>query len=202
MGRRKIPRLPIQPLLDRLGTDRLHRAASLLGETDPRNFLRYAKDGGLPVHYADRLCVRLGWTPHEVWGQQYDAIQYDRAALADVRAHEYGRMTEAQFMAAVKQVVKLAGWDYYHTYDSRRSDPGFPDLVLARAPRLVFAELKTATGRLRPEQENWRDQLLACGQEWYLWRPGDLDTIVTLMGRDATTRDAWTLRSSPPLDAA
>ena len=36
--------------------------------------------------------------------------------------------TEKGFQAAVVELARLRGWLVYHTYDSRRSAKGFPDL--------------------------------------------------------------------------
>jgi hypothetical protein len=60
--------------------------------------------------------------------------------------------SEVQFMASVRQAAALFGWRVLHIYDSRRSSSGFPDLLMCRGPRLVAAELKSATGRVRPAQ--------------------------------------------------
>lgn len=65
----------------------------------------------------------------------------------------------------------------YHTFDSRRSAPGFPDLVLTRRPRVIFAELKRDDGRPTVHQEAWLDDLRACGQEVFLWKPSDWKSI-------------------------
>jgi hypothetical protein len=64
-------------------------------------------------------------------------------------------------------------WRRYHTLNSRGSDPGFPDLVLLRPPRLVVAELKTEDGRVSRDQWAWLDDFAAAGAEAYVWRPGD-----------------------------
>jgi hypothetical protein len=73
-------------------------------------------------------------------------------------------------------VVNLAGygnWIHYHTYDSRRSNPGFPDLVLVRPPELIVAELKAERGKLSDAQKYWLEALEQCGVEVYVWRPTD-----------------------------
>jgi hypothetical protein len=69
------------------------------------------------------------------------------------------RVTEKQLQAQVVQLASLTGWRCYHTFDSRRSAPGFPDLLLVRPPRCLFVELKTTTGRLRPAQAAWLEAL-------------------------------------------
>src|SRR5688572_19177552 len=40
--------------------------------------------------------------------------------------------TERAFQAQVVKYARLMGWTAYHTHDSRRSQAGFPDLVLVR----------------------------------------------------------------------
>jgi hypothetical protein len=90
----------------------------------------------------------------------------------------YPAIEEVAFLATVTELATLTGWLVYHTYDSRRSQAGFPDLVLARGDRLIFAELKTDKGRIRPAQIEWLDRLGAVassqpGISVYLWRPKD-----------------------------
>lgn len=86
--------------------------------------------------------------------------------------------TEAQFQAAVIEYASLRGWMHFHAYDSRRSEPGFPDLVLARGGSLIFAELKTATGRVSAAQRAWLNRLSnVIGVYACLWRPSDWPTI-------------------------
>ena len=68
-------------------------------------------------------------------------------------------------------------------------DIGFPDLVLARSPRLVFAELKSERGTPTPEQEKWLLTLAACSEpEAYLWRPDDLEDMTRILGPAQLTR--------------
>lgn len=84
-------------------------------------------------------------------------------------------MTESELQRLVCDLATLRGWSWYHTYDSRRSNAGFPDLVLRRGPRLVFAELKSAKGVVSPAQADWLDGLRRTGVEVYVWRPVDWD---------------------------
>lgn len=83
-------------------------------------------------------------------------------------------MSEATLQSHILGEARDLGWALrYHTHDSRRSNKGFPDLVLVheRQRRVIFTELKTERGRQSPEQEEWQRVLLAVGQEFYLWRP-------------------------------
>jgi len=91
-------------------------------------------------------------------------------------------MTEAQFMAQVRQLARVCHWQCYHTNRSDRSDPGFPDLVMVRGNRLIFAELKTAKGKLSLPQKEWLASLKRVPDiEVYLWRPDDWDPIVEVL---------------------
>lgn len=91
--------------------------------------------------------------------------------------------TEAGFMATVTDYARLNGWLVYHTHDSRRSTAGFPDLVLVRAGVLIFAELKTAKGRVSFEQEEWLAALRETHSCVFLWRPADWPEIERALAR-------------------
>jgi hypothetical protein len=66
---------------------------------------------------------------------------------------------------------------FFHDGFSRRSEAGFPDLVLVRDGRLLFRELKTATGTLSEAQRRWIAALELAGADVRVWRPGDWDEI-------------------------
>ena len=101
---------------------------------------------------------------------------------------------EESFQRTLVQFAQARGWHIAHfrcvpvwrgnhiTYQTPTSanGNGFPDLVLAR-DRVVFAELKTQTGRLRPDQQVWRGKLLAAGAEHYVWDPRDWDEIRSVL---------------------
>ena len=83
-------------------------------------------------------------------------------------------VSEAKWQDTILQSARLQRWLAYHTYDSRRSTPGFPDLILVRPPRIVVAELKTEHGRLSNDQRKWLAHFNECpGVETYVWRPSD-----------------------------
>ena len=99
-------------------------------------------------------------------------------------------ITEKEFMDEVVETAQLGGWLVYHTYDSRRSQAGFPDLVMVRHGRVIFAELKSEKGRIRPEQQLWLDELMKSDAvETFLWRPSDSETMQkTLLGQRLLTQ--------------
>lgn len=95
-----------------------------------------------------------------------------------MRASEYRRqfaqsMSEKQFQEHVVALAHRLGWLVYHTFDSRRSAPGFPDLVLVRE-RTLFRELKSATGVVSPQQKVWLQALRSGGSDAAVWKPADL----------------------------
>jgi hypothetical protein len=96
-------------------------------------------------------------------------------------------MGEGVLLSRVRQVAQLRQWLGYHTHRSDRSDAGFPDLVLVRDERVIYAELKTERGRVTPEQRRWLDTLAGAGVEVYLWRPahylgGHIDRVLEPRG--------------------
>ena len=84
---------------------------------------------------------------------------------------------ESGFQQTLKEYAKLRGWLYYHTYNSQRSDPGFPDTVLVRGDRLIFIELKTLKGRVSSAQQIWIDRLSKTYAEVWVFRPSDWKLI-------------------------
>jgi len=87
------------------------------------------------------------------------------------------KLTEAHWQRRVTDFATLRGWLVYYPLISRGSAPGWPDLTLTRAGRLIFAELKIDTGRLTRDQQAWLDKLAACpGVIAHVWRPADCPT--------------------------
>jgi VRR-NUC domain len=90
---------------------------------------------------------------------------------------------ETEFQAKVLELARIYRWRAFHTYDSRRSTPGFPDLVLIRPPRLIFAELKSARGALTVDQKEWLTDLAFCMVEAYVWHVGDIQHVTEVLAR-------------------
>jgi hypothetical protein len=96
--------------------------------------------------------------------------------------------TERDLMAAVLDLARLLGWRVAHFRPARTErgwrtpvegdGAGFPDLVLVRGERLVFAELKGSRGRVTPAQSEWLRALSAVeAVETAIWTLRDWDAI-------------------------
>jgi len=81
--------------------------------------------------------------------------------------------TEAAWQRTIVEAAKWMGYRVYHTQISIHSVKGFPDLVLVGRGQVVFAEVKTATGKVSPEQHAWIAAITANGGLAYIWRPAD-----------------------------
>lgn len=64
-------------------------------------------------------------------------------------------VTEKALQATIVAVAKLCGFRVYHTFDSRRSAPGFPDVCCVKGKSLIFIEVKTESGKLTGDQAEW-----------------------------------------------
>lgn len=94
-------------------------------------------------------------------------------------------MTETALQTAIIDYARLTGWRAVHFRPAMNDrgrwltpiegDPGFPDTVLVRPGRLVFAELKSASGKVEPEQRAWLTLLGSVDGhvEVFIWRPAD-----------------------------
>ena len=91
-------------------------------------------------------------------------------------------MREKDFQAMVAAAAGHLNWLVFHDFDSRRSQPGYPDLCLVRGGRLVFLELKTERGRAGPEQQVWLDALSQVpGVVAMVARPSQWDEVLEVL---------------------
>lgn len=95
-------------------------------------------------------------------------------------------MTEREFQNTVIDMARLLGWKVAHFRPAQTSQgwrtpveadaKGFPDLVLVRE-RIVYLELKSATGKVTPEQADWIAAINAADGTALVVRPTDIDKI-------------------------
>lgn len=95
---------------------------------------------------------------------------------AEARAKTILAWSEENLQTHVVGLGAGFGWMSYHTYNSRRSNPGYPDLHMLHPARglSLFRELKSQKGRVSKDQKTWGDGLLAAGHDFAIWRPEDV----------------------------
>ncbi len=103
------------------------------------------------------------------------------------------KVTEREFQDQIVELGHLYHWQIAHFRPARKLDgswatpvsadgKGWPDLVLVRGDRVIFAEAKSENGKLSQEQREWLDLLKATkGVEVYLWKPSIFEDIVELL---------------------
>ena len=81
-------------------------------------------------------------------------------------------MSERQLQQCVYDLARLLGWRCYHTWDSRHSAAGFPDLLCVREERIIAIELKRdarAAARVTVTQTAWLEAFSRAHVETALW---------------------------------
>lgn len=100
-------------------------------------------------------------------------------------------VSEADFQRQVTDLATVLGYVWCHFrpaltskgYRTPVSGPlgkGWPDLVLVRGERIIFAELKRDGAKTTPEQDDVLRTLAKAG-EAYVWRPADFEVIARLL---------------------
>lgn len=95
-------------------------------------------------------------------------------------------MSEAHLLAIVRAALKRVNYLTYHTHLSKRSEPGFPDLVAVPDPlfhrrdcTLYLLELKRDDERPTLAQQHWLDALARVERvEAHLLRPSGLEVFL------------------------
>jgi hypothetical protein len=92
-------------------------------------------------------------------------------------------VAEKDFQDAVCRLADESGWEWFHPRNNRENKDGYVDLTLFHPVRrrIVFAELKTETGRRSAAQDNWAETIAESGGEYWLWRPSDWADIVEIL---------------------
>ena len=95
--------------------------------------------------------------------------------------------TEAEFQRTVTDLAESLGWDWMHVGRVGKYAPngakgtlgkGWPDLLLVRGKRIIFAELKAQRADPLPEHQKRVLNVLLQAVECYVWRPSDLPMIL------------------------
>jgi VRR-NUC domain len=92
---------------------------------------------------------------------------------------------EADYQNQIILLLRWMGYHVYHTYDSRKSEPGFPDLIaLKPGKRALVLEVKTEHGRVSVDQRNWISWFRAAGIKAEIVRPSDWPEVSKWIIRD------------------
>ena len=95
-------------------------------------------------------------------------------------------LTERVFQEKLINFARNQGWRVYHTYDSRKNEAGFPDLIMCNGRFVYCVELKTNKGRVTKMQQAWLDDLdnsaMHVGR---VWRPSDRAECSRVIQTDA-----------------
>ena len=90
-------------------------------------------------------------------------------------------ISEAIWQGTIMRLLKQADYMAYHTFDSRKSPSGWPDVAAIKPTGglLYMAELKTDTGQVPPAQQAWLQALGQCtGVVAEVWRPSAMEEII------------------------
>lgn len=102
-----------------------------------------------------------------------------------VASHLLSEYTEKQWQRHMEELAVFLGYTYrYHTWDSRGSESGFPDLVLVKPDtRVIYFELKTDKSTSKPTQEqvDWVRALRSTGVHAWIIRPRNVDIVIEIM---------------------
>jgi hypothetical protein len=118
---------------------------------------------------------------HPTWANE---TEFQRDVISLARDRGWG-ITVAAYKALAVEAAQyhvdappLDGLIFHPRY-SLGSDPGWPDLFLARRrdQRVLFRELKTDKGPVSPRQVHVLELLTACGLDARIWRPADWPLI-------------------------
>jgi len=90
------------------------------------------------------------------------------------------RQPETAILRAVCGYLRVTGWYVIRIQQGIGCHKGMSDLVCVRRGRVVFAEVKTATGRLSDWQQGFRQAIADTGGEYVVLR--SLDDAIAMSG--------------------
>ncbi len=94
-------------------------------------------------------------------------------------------MTENELLVAVTDALDLFRWTWFHDRRTDRAqhmgDAGVPDILAIKGTRLLAWELKSAKGKVTPEQQLWLNAWQDVGADARVVRPADLDDVLEVL---------------------
>lgn len=105
--------------------------------------------------------------------------------MSDTATRLTNEVTERQLQDTIVRMATLLGWTHYHTYDSRRSAHGYPDLTMFHPYHgVLFLELKRERGRVSAHQQYWINGLRSAGANAFIVRPSMMDAVEAALNGD------------------
>jgi len=99
--------------------------------------------------------------------------------------------SEKDFSSAIEDLLDILGYKWCHFRPARTEHgwrtalsghKGMLDYIAVKDGRFLVFELKSDTGKVSSEQQDWIDKLKNCkGIECYVWRPADWNELVRIM---------------------
>ena len=101
------------------------------------------------------------------------------------------QIKESEWQKTVERIARFNGWLVFHAPDNKPDfhgkvqniTAGFPDLVLIKNGVLIFAELKSETGKTSVDQDKWLEAISACKVLAFVWRPSNIDEVRSFLER-------------------
>lgn len=90
----------------------------------------------------------------------------------------YEGMSEADLQESVRKAALSLGWRFYHPWDTRNSEEGWPDCFVLRGSRVMVIELKTEKGEVTPAQREYLTAFVDAHIEAWVVRPSDMDWLL------------------------
>lgn len=76
---------------------------------------------------------------------------------------------ESKLQASIQKWAVSKGFPYFHDRSRKKNTPGWPDLTIIMPKGIVlFLELKSAKGVMRPDQQHIRQQMVFLGHHHYI----------------------------------
>ena len=106
------------------------------------------------------------------------------------------KLSETEFQQTIIDLANALGWvvahfrgvrvqrqdgSVYYQTPVQADGAGFPDLVLVK-DYVIYAELKTDTGKVSEAQTKWINLLSKAGCDVYVWRPKQFEDIARILG--------------------
>ena len=98
---------------------------------------------------------------------------------------------ESGWQSEIVKTAKKTGNRAYHTFNSRKSEPGFPDLTIYGPVGFLMVETKRVKTRCTDEQLETGARLIEVGVDWRVWRPQDWDEVVATFATRGNKFHRW-----------